>query len=413
MTRVGVIGCGTAGAAAAILLARAGCDVTVLERVSEPRPVGAGILLQPTGQAVLERMGLLAPIRARGSHIDRLYLRTDTGRTLADLNYAVIDETWFGIGLHRGLLFETLFNAARAEPRVTLHTGCDVRALRWDGKGTHTNDVGGREHGPFDLVVVADGAVSELRSSAGTTTRDDAYPWGALWFCTEDREQVFTRELYQIGVRAHRLYGVLPTGKGAVSSGDKQIVSLFWSLPARDVEAWRKSDLGAWKAEVRALDPRIEFVLDRIDSHEQVTFARYRDVQMKQWCDRGVVFIGDAAHATSPQLGQGANLALVDAWTLADCVREEIDRGRVPTLAIDAALRAYSRRRKAHLAYYQFMTRALTPFFQGDSRFLGWIRDWIFPVANLFPPVRNHMIKTMAGVSRGFVARPLELPPGV
>ena len=97
------------------------------------------------------------------------------------------------------------------------------------------------------------------------------------------------------------------------------VVSLFWSLPAREVDAWRKSDLGAWKAEVRALDPRIGFVLDRIESHEQVTFARYRDVQMSRWCDRGVVFIGDAAHATSPQLGQGANLALVDAWTLADC----------------------------------------------------------------------------------------------
>src|SRR5690349_18210414 len=120
MTRVGVIGCGTAGAAAAILLARAGCEVTVLERVSEPRPVGAGILLQPTGQGVLARMGLLDPIRARGSHIERLYLRTDGGRTLADLNYAVIDESWFGIGLHRGLLFETLYNAARTEPRVTV-----------------------------------------------------------------------------------------------------------------------------------------------------------------------------------------------------------------------------------------------------------------------------------------------------
>ena len=429
MIRVGVIGCGTAGAASAILLARIGCDVTVLERVSEPRPVGAGILLQPTGQAVLERMGLLAPIRARGSHIDRLYLRTDSGRTLADLHYAAIDQSWFGIGLHRGLLFETLYNAARSEPRVTVHTGCDVRGLRRVGSSaparvtqTHRGKLGetfvvcedGSEHGPFDLVVVADGAVSELRTATTHTTRDDAYPWGALWFCTEDREQVFTRELYQIGVRAHRLYGVLPTGMGAVSSGsDVPVVSLFWSLPAREVDAWRKSDLGAWKAEVRALDPRIEFVLDQIKSEEQVTFARYRDVQMSRWCDRGVVFVGDAAHATSPQLGQGANLALVDAWTLADCLREEIERGRGTWLAVWAALEQYGRRRKQHLAYYQFMTRALTPFFQGDSRFLGWIRDWIFPVANRIPMVRNHMIKTMAGVSRGFVARPLELPPGV
>jgi 2-polyprenyl-6-methoxyphenol hydroxylase-like FAD-dependent oxidoreductase len=382
----------------------------VLERVSEPRPIGAGILLQPTGQAVLARMGLLDPIRARGSHIDRLYLRTDGGRTLADLHYAAIDRSWFGIGLHRGLLFETLYNAACAEPRVTVKTGCDVRDVRWDGEGTHIIDVAGNEHGPFDLVIVADGAVSEIRNACGTTTRDDAYPWGALWFVTEDPDQIFTRELYQIGVRAHRLYGVLPTGKGAVSSGsDVPVVSLFWSLPSREVDAWRKSDLGAWKAEIRALDPRMDFVLDRIESHEQVLFARYRDVVMSKWCDRGVVFIGDAAHATSPQLGQGANLALADAWVLADCMREEMLRGRATGATIDAALTNYSRRRRAHLAYYQLMTRWLTPFFQSDSRFLGWVRDWVFPIANLLPPVRNHMVKTMAGVCTGFVGRRWEL----
>ncbi|HUS32489.1 MAG TPA: NAD(P)/FAD-dependent oxidoreductase [Kofleriaceae bacterium] len=411
--RVGVIGCGTAGAAAAILLARVGCDVTVLERVAEPRPIGAGILLQPTGQAVLARMGLLEPIRARGSHIDRLYLRTDGGRTLADLRYAAVDPTWFGIGLHRGLLFETLFMAAKSEPNVRVQTGIDIRSVHWNVGQPTVSDVDGHEYGPFDLLVVSDGAVSELRTATGAAKRDTAYPWGALWFVTEDREQVFTKELYQIGVRAHRLYGVLPTGMGAVSSGsDVPVVSLFWSLPSREVDAWRKSDLGAWKREVRALDPRMEFVLDRITSHEQVTFARYRDVVMSRWCDRGVAFIGDAAHATSPQLGQGANLALVDAWTLADCVREEMARGRATGAAVDMALTAYCRRRKGHLGYYQFMTRALTPFFQGDSRALGWLRDWIFPIANLLPPVRSFMTKTMAGVSRGFVARPLELPPG-
>ncbi|HTL36920.1 MAG TPA: NAD(P)/FAD-dependent oxidoreductase [Kofleriaceae bacterium] len=411
MTRVGVIGCGTAGAAAAILLARLGCEVTVLERVPAPKPIGAGILLQPTGQAVMARMGLLEPIRARGSHIERLYLRSDGGRTLADLHYGAIDPTWFGIGLHRGLLFETLYNAARTEPGVTVRTGCTVRGLHWDRGVPTILDGDGNAYGPFDLVVVADGAVSELRGIAGTTTRDTAYPWGALWFVTDDPDQVFTRELYQIGVRAHRLYGVLPTGKGAVSSGNEQpVVSLFWSMAARDVDAWRKSDLEAWKAEVRALDPRISFVLDRITSEEQVTFARYRDVQMSRWCDRGVVFVGDAAHAASPQLGQGANLALVDAWTLADCVREQLERGHATGAAIEAALGDYARRRKQHLAYYQRMTRWLTPFFQSDSQLLGWVRDWVFPIANLIPPVRNHMIKTMAGVCTGFVGPRFALP---
>jgi 2-polyprenyl-6-methoxyphenol hydroxylase-like FAD-dependent oxidoreductase len=56
---IGVIGCGTAGAAAALFLARAGHDVRVFERVADPKPVGAGIIVQPSGQAVLARLGLL------------------------------------------------------------------------------------------------------------------------------------------------------------------------------------------------------------------------------------------------------------------------------------------------------------------------------------------------------------------
>ncbi|HEX5059389.1 MAG TPA: NAD(P)/FAD-dependent oxidoreductase [Kofleriaceae bacterium] len=397
--RIGVVGCGTAGAAAAILFARAGNHVTVLERVAAPGPVGAGIMIQPTGQAVLGRLGLLDAIAAKGARIDRLWFRTHTGRTLVDLHYAKVDQAWFGIGLHRGVLFEALYNAARHEPRVTVHTGCAVTGLRRDGDQTWLV-APDTEHGPFDLVIVADGSVSELRNHAGETKRDAAYPWGALWFVADDREGVFQRELYQVGVRARRLYGVLPTGHAPRGQGP--VVSLFWSLAASELDTWRAGGLAAWKAEVAAIDPRVQFVLDQIDSVEQITFARYRDVQMTRWHDRRVVFIGDAAHATSPQLGQGANLALVDALVLADAL------AAAPSL--DAGLDQYVQNRRGHLRYYQRMTRWLTPLFQSSSQLLGWFRDWTFPIANRVPPLRNLMIKTMAGVSMGFVARPLKLP---
>jgi 2-polyprenyl-6-methoxyphenol hydroxylase-like FAD-dependent oxidoreductase len=256
--RVGVVGCGTAGAAAAILLARAGCEVTVLERVPEPKAVGAGIILQPTGQAVLARLGLVDQVAAKGARLDRLYLRTVGGRTLADLHYAAIDPAWYGLGIHRGALFEALYGAARDVARV--HTGVEVKELRRDGAVTYAN-----EYGPFDLIVLADGAASALRAADAAT-----YPWGALWFVgTSDR---FTGELYQVAERAHRLYRILPTGQG--------LVSLFWSLPAARLDEWR-AQFAAWKAEVARFDPRIEPVLAQITSPDQVTFARYRDVRMR------------------------------------------------------------------------------------------------------------------------------------
>jgi len=383
---IGVIGCGTAGAAAALFLSRAGHAVRVFERVAEPRPVGAGIIVQPSGQAVLARLGLLDQIAARAAKLDRLWLRTPRGRTLVDLHYARVDPTWFGLGTHRGVLFSALYEAARAEVNIT--TGCTIQKIRREAK------LWLDDHGPFDLVVVADGASSALRSAK----RDRLYPWGALWFVAEDREQTFTRELYQVARGTRQLYGVLPTGLGP--HGETPIASLFWSLAAADLDAWRARGLDAWKAEVHALDPRIEPVLAQIHSPDQLTFARYRDVAMPKWHDRGVVFLGDAAHATSPQLGQGANLALVDAMVLADALANGCD---------EAALADYSRRRKRHLGTYQFMTRALTPLFQSHSRVAGWLRDLTFPIANALPPLRNHMIRTMAGVSRGFARKCLPL----
>jgi 2-polyprenyl-6-methoxyphenol hydroxylase-like FAD-dependent oxidoreductase len=399
MATVGIVGCGTAGAAAAIALARVGCEVRVLERVADPGPAGAGILLQPTGQAVLARLGLLDQVVARAAPIERLYLRTRRGRTLADLHYAAIDPAWRGYGIHRGVLFEALYRAARAEPRVQVTTGCDVRRLRRDGARAFAIDAAGAEHGPFELLVIADGAQSALREGA----RDAPYPWGALWFVCEDHQRVFARELYQVAHGARRLYGVLPTG--LAPRGDTPIVSLFWSLAAREHDAWRAGGLAAWKQEVLAMDARIGPVLDAIAAHDQVTFARYRDVHMPRWHDGNVVCVGDAAHATSPQLGQGANLALVDAIVLADSVRD--------TPSIAEALAAYARMRRRHLRYYQRMARWLTPLFQSDSRALGWLRDAVFPIANAFPPLRRHMTRTMAGVAVGFGPARLALADAV
>jgi 2-polyprenyl-6-methoxyphenol hydroxylase-like FAD-dependent oxidoreductase len=125
---------------------------------------------------------------------------------------------------------------------------------------------------------------------------------------------------------------------------------------------------------------------------------------MKRWHGDRIVFLGDAAHAMSPQLGQGANLALWDAMTLADCL------DRAPTLA--DGLAAYSRDRRRHLGHYQFMTRVLTPLFQSGSGFLGWARDVVMPIGNRIGPIRRLMVKTMIGLERGIVRAPLQLPAG-
>jgi 2-polyprenyl-6-methoxyphenol hydroxylase-like FAD-dependent oxidoreductase len=110
------------------------------------------------------------------------------------------------------------------------------------------------------------------------------------------------------------------------------------------------------------------------------------------------VFLGDCAHAMSPQLGQGANLALVDAVALADAL--------AANESVPRALAAYSAARRRPLAFYQVMTRALTPLFQGDSRVLAFLRDRLFPLSRWLGFVRHRMTRAMVGIDRGLVRRP-------
>ena len=395
--QIGVVGAGTAGSAAATLLARAGHTVTVFECVADPRPVGAGITLQPTGQLALARLGVLEDVEARGARIDRLTCVRRGGKPLVDLPYADIDPRLYGLGIHRGVLFETLLAAARGAG-ATIHCGVKIERSELGASGRTLIADGGDRHGPYDLVIAADGSVCELHGEA-PRLRSKPYPWGALWLVVDDPGFAAQRTLHQVVEGSRHLLGFLPTGMAP--GRDAPVVSMFWSLRADRLEAWRAAGLSAWRDAVLRMDPRAEPILDTLHDLEPVLFSRYRDVSMYPWHAERLVFLGDAAHAMSPQLGQGANLALMDAITLAETIADEPN--------VERALSAYSIARRRHLGFYQFATRALTPMFQSDSRVLAWLRDRVFPHSRWFGYLRRRMVRTMVGIDLGLVRRPMQL----
>ena len=102
------------------------------------------------------------------------------------------------------------------------------------------------------------------------------------------------------------------------------------------------------------------------------------------------MFLGDCAHATSPQLGQGANLALVDAWQLAQSL--EYSDGDVTR-----AIKHYDTARRWRLWFYQLNSRMLTPVFQSNSRVIGTARDVFMGPLCAFPPTKRQMLTTLVG----------------
>src|SRR3712207_1639306 len=111
-----VAGCGPAGLAAALLLARSGHRVTLFDQYDAPRPIGSGLILQPTGLAVLAELGLARRLLRLGHRIDRLFGRAcPSQRIVLDVRYAHLDADAFGLATHRGALFTVLHDAAMQE----------------------------------------------------------------------------------------------------------------------------------------------------------------------------------------------------------------------------------------------------------------------------------------------------------
>lgn len=166
------------------------------------------------------------------------------------------------------------------------------------------------------------------------------------------------------------------------------LTSLFWSIRLDQDARWRAEPLDVWKARIVSLVPQAEGWLQQIETGDQILTARYGDVRQWSWHKEGLVLLGDAAHAMSPQLGQGVNLALRDASTLAQCLE------RYP---MSEALARYSAARRLQLTYYSWATRGLTPLFQSDFDGLALPRRWVFRTLQHLPPARWAMTRTMAG----------------
>ncbi|MBT9447399.1 MAG: FAD-dependent monooxygenase [Hyphomonadaceae bacterium] len=384
---VGIAGCGVAGLALGTLLAKAGWRVTIYDRLEKPAPLGSGLILQPVGMAVLAKLGLAGRARELGARIDRLFGRVlPTDRVVLDVRYRALDPLSHGIGVHRGALFEILFAAAVAAG-IAFEPHRDVRAV----KSGRFQFADGSESAHFHLLVDALGVRSPLSPKAG---RPLAY--GALWASLDwpDGGGFDIHALEQRYVAARRMVGVLPIGR--LGEQAPQQAAFFWSLKGGDLGAWRNTSIDVWKDEVRSVWPQTEPFLAQVKTHNDLVFANYAHRTLATPLSRGIVHVGDSFRCTSPQLGQGANMALLDAFALSHALTSV--RG------LDEALEAYARMRLTHTQLYQLASWLFTPVYQSDSSMLPFLRDWIAGPLSRIPPVPQ----ILAALVTGAIGSPLQ-----
>lgn len=246
----------------------------------------------------------------------------------------------------------------------------------------------GRRIGPFDLAIDATGARSLLKRRVARTAEPRPLAYGAFWASLEWREPGFdSHALLQRYDRASVMIGVLPIGR--VVADGPAMAAFFWSIKPDEAEAVRAEGLAAWKGRLLGLWPECAAYTNQISTFDQLALARYAHHTLAKPVGTRLAIIGDAAHATSPQLGQGANMALLDARALA----QAIDTSN----SVDAALEAYALARRWHVRVFQALSMMFTPFYQSDSRLLPFVRDRLVATIAKIPPAPQVLASMVAG----------------
>jgi 2-polyprenyl-6-methoxyphenol hydroxylase-like FAD-dependent oxidoreductase len=337
-----IVGGGLGGLATALALQQDGVETIVLERREELAEVaaGAGLMIWHNGMSVLDRLGVGAGVRGASTEIDSFAFSTWKGGPLMRWDVAALGRELGAptIGINRGDLHEQL-RAALAPG--TLRLGAEAVGVTQDGDGVTVELRGGeRLHG--DLLIGADGINSRVRREVAGA-RAPRYAGYTTWRGLLE----FPQGDAPVG-HAHKMWG---PGRRLLfyRVGDGQ---LYWLALVRAPAGGRDepghardavlAQFQGWHdpvAEMLAATP--EDAIARLDIHDHNPFRR--------WGTGRITLLGDAAHAMTPNMGQGACQALEDAIVLTTMLREHDD--------VVAGLRAYERGRRKRTAYFQRHSR--------------------------------------------------------
>lgn len=333
MMRVLVVGAGIGGLTAAIALRRSGHAVEVIERDPNWSVYGVGIIQPGNAIRAIADLGILDDYLDAAFAFDDLEIGAPDGRLLARIRTPRLKAEYpASVGVGRRALQKVLGDRAKAAG-ATVRLGVTAEQLRDDGNGVDVVFSDGKR-GRWDIVVGADGVYSQTRRQIFPDSPSPRFVGQSVWRYNLPRPADLT---------ALRVYEG-PKGVGLVPLS-RELMYLYLTTPEPENPHYPRQGMAAlMRARLADTPPPMRSLGEQITDDDAVVYKPLEVLFLTgDWHKGRVVLIGDAAHTTTPHLGQGAGMAIEDAIVLA----EELDRAR----DCESAFRAFRARRFERCRY--------------------------------------------------------------
>jgi FAD-dependent urate hydroxylase len=311
--KVVIVGAGIGGLAAHLAFARAGFEVAHYERRSELGPAGAGIVVWPDGVKVLRALGLGERLAAIGNRPDLLEVRGPDDRLLSALP---LKEIWERSGAPGYVVSRTDLQNLMLDAvgPVRLHLGARCTGFHQSDTSVTVHFDGGLE-ASGDLAVGADGIHSAVRSVVASGT-EPSYAGIASWVGIVPNDGLHPVNVVVEYLGEGKRCGLLPLSSNRVYFNFAAAWDRGQPRPATGWTGFLERLFAGWP-------PQVPAVLRRLEGREPIYLEISDLPHLDRWSAGRVTLLGDAAHATTPTVGQGACQALEDVAVLVRCLESE------------------------------------------------------------------------------------------
>jgi 2-polyprenyl-6-methoxyphenol hydroxylase-like FAD-dependent oxidoreductase len=387
-TDVAVVGAGGGGAVLALALAKQGISTVVLDQASGPPQGLRGEILQPNGQMVLDRLGVLQSLPTDAVRsVRHFHFCRAGGLRLCSIDYGDLPPPYNrAIVTLPNVAHHAIVAAVQQQKRVTLRYGTSFTGLLREGNqvvGLSTQGPEGATTIRAKVVVGADGAFSKVREALQIPADLYLYPDGYLIAIIESEEPI-SESFYYVGHKS--ILGLFP------ATGKK--VYLFYMIPKGSMEAVKQRGIPALQQAWSQIAPQFTGLFQGLKDWTQTAYMPTGRVRTPTWVADGAVLIGDAAHAMNPHASQGRMQAMVDAMALSDLLP-----GCLADRDYSASrLKEFERVRRPQVTMLQQLADQQVFYWNTENPLVAFLRDRVFQTLDRNPRLRYQVLSTTAGL---------------